>query len=142
MDEAATRRLLEAVAARGAGMVPATRGLAGAAVYDGRALVTAPAHTADAGSMADTMGSGDAFLAGFTVSLLQDGWSRGNPPAAAALERALRHGARSAHDQCFVEAAFGHGRPTTTAGPTTADPTAAVGPRRAPIGRTGAHAAE
>ncbi|MFE8947797.1 PfkB family carbohydrate kinase [Streptomyces sp. NPDC007856] len=98
-------------------MVLATRGLAGATVYDGRMPVTAPAHAADARSMADTVGCGDAFLAGFTVSLLRDGWSRSSPPSRLSLERALRQGAQSAHDQCFVEAAFGHGRPTATPGP-------------------------
>ncbi|MEU9446350.1 PfkB family carbohydrate kinase [Streptomyces sp. NPDC048304] len=117
LDEAATQRLLEAVVARGARMVLATRGLAGATVYDGRTLMTAPALAADARSMADTMGCGDAFLAGFAVSLLRDGWSRGNPPSRPCLERALEHGTQSAHDQCFVEAAFGHGRPTAPPAP-------------------------
>jgi fructoselysine 6-kinase len=117
LDEAATQRLLQAVVARGARMVLATRGLAGATVYDGRTLVTAPALAADARSMADTMGCGDAFLAGFAVSLLRDGWSRGNPPSRPCLERALEHGTQSAHDQCFVEAAFGHGRPSAPPAP-------------------------
>ncbi|MGW4567726.1 PfkB family carbohydrate kinase, partial [Streptomyces sp. NPDC004561] len=48
LDEAATERLARAVLARGARMVLATRGLAGAGVYDGRMLVTGPAHAADA----------------------------------------------------------------------------------------------
>jgi sugar/nucleoside kinase (ribokinase family) len=117
LDETATLRLLEAVVARGARMALATRGLAGATVYDGRTLVTAPAYAADTRSMADTMGCGDAVLAGFAVSLLRDGWSRGTPASRPRLERALEHGARSAHDQCFVEAAFGHGRPTPAPAP-------------------------
>lgn len=132
LDDAATRRLLEAVVARGARMVLATRGLAGATVYDGRTLATAPARPADARTMADTMGCGDAFLAGFAVSLLHDGWSRRDPPSHPSLERALRHGAQAAHDQCFVEAAFGHGRPTTALGRATP----------APPDRPGADAAE
>ncbi|MEV5177048.1 PfkB family carbohydrate kinase [Streptomyces flaveolus] len=113
-------------------MVLATRGLAGATVYDGRTLATASARPADARTMADTMGCGDAFLAGFAVSLLHDGWSRREPPSRPSLERALRHGAQAAHDQCFVEAAFGHGRPTAPLGRATP----------APPDRTGASAAE
>jgi sugar/nucleoside kinase (ribokinase family) len=62
--------------------------------------------------MSDTMGCGDAFLAGFVVALLRDGWSRRVPPAPETLEHALRRGAQAAYEQCFVEAAFGCGRPT------------------------------
>jgi sugar/nucleoside kinase (ribokinase family) len=56
--------------------------------------------------MSDTMGCGDAFLAGFVVSLLRDGWSRRVPASGPALERALRHGAEAPYRQRFVEAAF------------------------------------
>nr|BFE81154.1 hypothetical protein GCM10020093_037550 [Planobispora longispora] len=57
------------------------------------------------------MGCGDAFLAGFAVSLLRDGWSAGSPPRSQLIGRALRAGAASAYRQCFVEGAFGRGRP-------------------------------
>ncbi|MFF9455840.1 PfkB family carbohydrate kinase [Streptomyces flaveolus] len=112
LDEPATRGLLAEVVGRGAGTALATRGLDGAIAYDGRVTVTAPARHADPGSMSDTMGCGDAFLAGFVVALLRDGWSRRVPPAPATLEHALRRGAQAAYEQCFVEAAFGCGRPT------------------------------
>ncbi|MCG8968703.1 MULTISPECIES: PfkB family carbohydrate kinase [Streptomyces] len=112
LDEPATRGLLAEVVGRGAGTALATRGLDGAIAYDGRVTVTAPARHADPGSMSDTMGCGDAFLAGFVVALLRDGWSRRVPPAPHTLEHALRRGAQAAYEQCFVEAAFGCGRPT------------------------------
>ncbi|MFF9091096.1 PfkB family carbohydrate kinase [Streptomyces sp. NPDC014991] len=112
LDEAATRALLAEAVRRGAGAALATRGLDGAIAYDGRVTVTAPARAADPASMSDTMGCGDAFLAGFVVSLLRDGWSRQDPPSGEALERALRQGSQAAYHQCFVEAAFGCGRPT------------------------------
>ncbi|MEU0852135.1 PfkB family carbohydrate kinase [Streptomyces flaveolus] len=112
LDEPATRGLLAEVVGRGAGTALATRGLDGAIAYDGRVTVTAPARHADPGSMSDTMGCGDAFLAGFVVALLRDGWSRRVPPAPGTLEHALRRGAQAAYEQCFVEAAFGCGRPT------------------------------
>ncbi|MGW5606479.1 PfkB family carbohydrate kinase [Streptomyces sp. NPDC003753] len=118
LDETATRDLLAEAVGRGAGMALATRGLEGAVAYDGRTTATVPARTADPLSMSDTMGCGDAFLTAFAVSLLRDGWSRRDPASGSALERALRHGAEAAYRQCFVEAAFGCGRPTgaSTAG--------------------------
>jgi sugar/nucleoside kinase (ribokinase family) len=112
LDEDGTRALLAEVVGRGAGMALATRGLAGAVAYDGRVTATAPARVADPRRMRDTMGCGDAFLAGFVVSLLRDGWSRHTTPSGTTVERALRRGAEAAYDQCFVEAAFGCGRPT------------------------------
>ncbi|MGW0133524.1 PfkB family carbohydrate kinase [Streptomyces sp. NPDC003299] len=112
LDEATTRALLAEAVERGAGMALATRGLHGAIAYDGRTTAAAPARAADPGSVSDTMGCGDAFLAGFAVSLLRDGWSRRVPPAPAALRDALRQGAEAAYHQCFVEAAFGCGWPT------------------------------
>ncbi|MEU0254646.1 PfkB family carbohydrate kinase [Streptomyces sp. NPDC006184] len=115
LDEAATRALLAEAVQRGAGMALATRGLAGAIAYDGRTTAAAPARTADPGSMSDTMGCGDAFVAGFAVSLLRDGWSRRDAPTPEALERALHQGAQAAYHQCFVEAAFGCGWPTPAA---------------------------
>nr|BFD87359.1 fructosamine kinase FrlD [Streptomyces sp. Xyl84] len=115
LDEAATRALLTEAVRRGAGMALATRGLAGAIAYDGRTTAAAPARVADPAAMSDTMGCGDAFLAGFAVSLLRGGWSRRTSPAPEALERALHQGAQAAYHQCFVEAAFGCGWPTPVA---------------------------
>jgi len=112
LDEMATRALLAEAVRRGAGMALATRGLHGAIAYDGRTTAVAPARTADPGSISDTMGCGDAFLTGFAVSLLRDGWSRRVPPTPAAQQEALRRGAEAAYHQCFVEAAFGRGWPT------------------------------
>jgi sugar/nucleoside kinase (ribokinase family) len=112
LDEAATAALLAEVTGRGAGLALATRGLDGALVHDGRLTLGAPARAADPGALTDTMGCGDAFLAGFAVSLLRAGWSRRTRPAPQALEQALEQGAQAAYRQCFVESAFGCGRPT------------------------------
>ncbi|MFH8798126.1 PfkB family carbohydrate kinase [Streptomyces sp. NPDC017936] len=115
LDESATRALLAEAVRRGAGMALATRGLDGAIAYDGLTAVAAPARSADPDTLSDTMGCGDAFLAGFVVSLIRDGWSRHAPPGPEALERALREGSQAAYHQCFVESAFGCGRPTPDA---------------------------
>ncbi|MEV4111349.1 PfkB family carbohydrate kinase [Nonomuraea sp. NPDC049695] len=111
LDEAATADLLAEAVRRGARLAVGTRGVGGAVAHDGHAPVSAPAQHAD--GIIDTMGCGDAFLAGFAASLLRDGWTSAARPEPGQIARALRRGAESARDQCFVEGAFGHGRLTT-----------------------------
>ncbi|MBG0832660.1 sugar kinase [Planomonospora sp. ID67723] len=113
LDEAGTRDLLTEAVRRGARIALATRGVDGAIAYDGRVTVTTPARRAEGRrEIVDTMGCGDAFLAGFAVSLLRDGWAPGVPSRRRMIESALRSGAETAYEQCFVEGAFGHGRPS------------------------------
>jgi len=113
LDEAATHALLADAVNRGAGMALATRGVDGAIVRTGRCGVTAPARgLGGTRPLADTIGCGDAFLAGFAVSLVREGWSADTPLERKVIERALHDGADAAYEQCFVEGAFGHGRPS------------------------------
>lgn len=112
LDDGAARELLAEIVRRGASIALGTRGTDGAIVTDGRVWRDAPARRIDDESaIVDTMGCGDAFVAGFIVSLLGDGWSRAAPPSGDALERALGAGTDAAWAQCFVEGAFGRGRP-------------------------------
>ena len=112
-SEQATRELLAQAIARGASVALATRGTDGAVVTDGSVTVSAGAKLVDdASTIVDTMGCGDAFVAGFVMSLLGSGWRRGVPPGRAQLAAALEAGADAAHAQCFVEGAFGRGRPS------------------------------
>lgn len=116
LSDAAARALLGEIVQRGASIALGTRGTDGALVTDGRVWRDAPARPIDdSAAIVDTMGCGDAFLAGFVVSLLGDGWSRASPPDVASLERALTAGADAAWEQCFVEGAFGRGRPVAEA---------------------------
>ncbi|NRQ32830.1 sugar kinase [Nonomuraea sp. NN258] len=111
LDESDTGDLLADAVRRGAGLALGTRGVHGALAYDGRDLVSAPARLVeDPAKIVDTMGCGDAFLAGFAVSLLRDGWRTGVAAGREPVERALDAGAEAAFEQCFVEGAFGHGR--------------------------------
>ncbi|WCM55681.1 PfkB family carbohydrate kinase [Microbacterium sp. EF45047] len=113
MDEDAAFALLDEAIARGAGLALGTRGTDGALVTDGRIRRTAPARLIpDGAGIVDTMGCGDAFLAGFLVSLHGAGWRRDRIPSGEALQAALHAGADAAHDQCFVEGAFERGRPS------------------------------
>lgn len=111
MSEESARDLLVGAVRRGARVALGTRGVEGAIVTDGTVWEQTPAHLVeDPADLVDTMACGDAFVAGFIVSLLARGWSRGTPPGAVGLRSALEAGADSARDQCFVEAAFGSGR--------------------------------
>ena len=113
LDRDQTRELLADAVARGAKLALATRGTEGALVSDGTSIVEADAHLVeDPTRIVDTMGCGDAFLAGFVVSLLGAGWSRSVPADRARFAAALAAGADAAHAQCFVEGAFGRGRPS------------------------------
>lgn len=110
-SEAETLEILDSLIAHGAGMALATRGTDGAVVTDGARRVSAPALLIeDPASIVDTMGCGDAFVAGFIVHLLGAGWGRDRAPGEAELRGALRAGAEASRDQCFVEAAFARGR--------------------------------
>ena len=111
-----TRALLADAVARGASVALGTRGTDGAIVTDGRVTIDGDAHlVADPATIVDTMGCGDAFLAGFVVSLLGAGWSRSVPADRARFAAALAAGADAAHAQCFVEGAFGRSRPSDEA---------------------------
>jgi sugar/nucleoside kinase (ribokinase family) len=106
--EAVAQELARATAA-GASLAVATRGAAGAVLYDGEQLFTQVAAPTDVHRFVDTMGCGDAFVTGLSVSLLRSGWARDAPPTADSLRRALAFAAETAAEQCYVEGAFGHG---------------------------------
>lgn len=113
LDEDDAFALLDDAVARGAGLALGTRGTDGALVTNGRVRATAPAQPIPAAQqIVDTMGCGDAFLAGFLVALHGEGWRRDVIPDRRALTRALEAGADAARDQCFVEGAFERGRPS------------------------------
>ncbi|MEJ1089653.1 PfkB family carbohydrate kinase [Microbacterium sp. Mu-80] len=116
LEENEAFTLLDDVVSRGAVLALGTRGTDGALVTDGRIRRSAPARLIpEESDVVDTMGCGDAFLAGFLVALHSAGWRRGRNPGGAALQQALQAGADAAHDQCFVEGAFERGRPSPDA---------------------------
>ena len=105
-DDATTVLLANAVAA-GCTIAVATRGRDDAILFDGRYWFR---RGPEAVAATDTLGAGDAFIAGFLVT-----WAGGrhaaDARANAVIERALDRGAAFAADICRVEGAFGHGRP-------------------------------
>ncbi|KZE95394.1 Fructosamine kinase FrlD [Agromyces sp. NDB4Y10] len=125
LDE--TEALLARAVDRGASVALATRGTDGAVVTDGTLTVAAPARLVeDPATIVDTMGCGDAFLAGFVVSLLGSGWTPASRPSRDRLAAALAAGADAAYDQCFVEGAFGRARPSGPPVTLAAEPVAAT----------------
>ncbi|GAA3708989.1 fructoselysine 6-kinase [Zhihengliuella alba] len=115
LEEDEAFALLDDAVRRGAGLALGTRGTDGALVTDGSLRAAAPAQLVPEGTpVVDTMGCGDAFLAGFLVELHGTGWRRGRPPGASGLRAGLEAGAWAARDQCLVEGAFARGRPSTT----------------------------
>ncbi|MEO6941666.1 MAG: PfkB family carbohydrate kinase [Terrimesophilobacter sp.] len=107
-----TEALLRDIVRRGAGMALGTRGAEGAMLFDGSEMYSTPAVPLDARrGIADTMGCGDAFLAAFVVSLLRSGWRKTVHASAPAIVLGLAAGAAHAAEQCYVDGAFGHGRP-------------------------------
>ena len=106
-----THQLLDNLIAAGAGIALATRGTEGAIATDGTNRVSADTLVIDdPASIVDTMGCGDAFVAGFAVELLRRGWTRQHSPSRDDLLAGLAAGNASSRDQCFVESAFGGGR--------------------------------
>jgi sugar/nucleoside kinase (ribokinase family) len=112
ISEAETELLLRDIVRRGFGMALGTRGDLGAMLFDGRNVYRTAAVPLDPHrGIADTMGCGDAFLAAFVVSLLRSGWSTRVDATPRSLVSALEAGAAHAATQCYVDGAFGHGRP-------------------------------
>lgn len=98
LDDSAVDALIARVQALGPETVCVTRGEKGAMLAQGRdrlAQPTAPAR------VVDTMGAGDAFIAGYLAAVL------GGAGTAAALERAAFHAARA----CEWSGAWGHPMP-------------------------------
>ena len=103
--EDATKTLLGEAASRGCPLVVATRGSAGAILFDGEAWFHQAPHPV---TPTDTLGAGDAFISGFLVSYIEACRDRSVEPAAA-LKTALDKGAAFAAEICQVQGAFGHG---------------------------------
>jgi fructoselysine 6-kinase len=100
LDEDGSRALIAAVHRHGAPRVCITQGERGALYSDGRGVVRqgiVPAR------VVDTMGAGDAFIAGFLAATIC------GDTAAAALPRAAAFAARA----CEWAGAFGHPHPAT-----------------------------
>jgi len=105
--EAATRALLEEAARRGCKLAAATRGPAGAVLFDGQSWYEQTPHPV---TPTDTLGAGDAFITGFLVAWLGDQANTGMPTAKTIAD-ALEKGAQFAAQICRVQGAFGHGLP-------------------------------
>ncbi|GAA2375131.1 hypothetical protein GCM10010404_33410 [Nonomuraea africana] len=152
LDEAATRALLANAVRRGAGMALATRGVEGAIAHDGRVTVAVAARPVGEEEVVDTMGCGDAFLAGFAVSLLRSGWSArppsfgasgsgssGSSAAGGAAGSSTSTGSGGSDSETSVRSEGAAGSKTSTGSATSAS---SAGARAARFARTGSSPAE
>ncbi|MCO5973072.1 PfkB family carbohydrate kinase [Actinoallomurus soli] len=101
LSEAETGDLLRWACGQGARVALATRGSAGAQLFDGRELLAEPAAQVD---VVDTLGAGDTFIAHMLTGLTS-GFGKQET-----LRRACAHAARV----CTSLGAFGHARPITS----------------------------
>ncbi|MBT2232914.1 PfkB family carbohydrate kinase [Nonomuraea sp. NEAU-A123] len=101
LSEAETGDLLRWACGEGARVAVATRGAAGALLFDGRELLAEPAVRVD---VVDTLGAGDTFIAHVLTGLTSGLGKR------AALRRASAHAAQV----CTSLGAFGHPSPMSS----------------------------
>jgi fructoselysine 6-kinase len=116
LSYAATMHLLERAHKAGMPLALATRGKEGSLAFNGTRMIYQPAIAIeDPLSIRDTTGCGDAFLAAFVTSFLEQGWAPNASMSEGSIELALEEAAVFAREQCFVEGAFGYGSAISSA---------------------------
>jgi len=100
-----TKKLLEKAVKLGCTIAAATRGPQDAILFDGRSWFR---QTPKAIKPVDTLGAGDAFIAGFLISYVE-GQARSRFQPASLIEHSLEKAASFAAEICQVQGAFGHG---------------------------------
>jgi fructoselysine 6-kinase len=119
LDDAAAEMWLKRIHGLGPRLVLATRGPAGALLYDGQAFWRQAAVDTE---LIDTLGAGDAFIARFLVGVLREEPVEGSLAAAAA----------AAANTCGAYGAFGYG--TAAFPPMSSDRGTAVVPSSTAVG--------
>jgi len=103
--EDATMDLLQQAVGHGCAAAVATRGAHEAILFEGRSWYRRAPHPV---TPTDTLGAGDAFIAGFLVSCFGEQADIGVLPTSS-VESALARAASFAAEICQVPGAFGHG---------------------------------
>lgn len=99
-----TEELLKNVYQRGCKNVIATMGSRGQIFYNGKEFIKGPVYYVEP---LDTMGAGDSYLAALLVSLLEQGWKKGDVLEPSAIGRAMDRAARYSAQNCLSEGGFG-----------------------------------
>lgn len=104
MEQEDIRKLLQDVHAHGCKNVVATMGSRGQIFYNGKEYIEGRVHYVEP---IDTMGAGDSFLAALMVSLLIQGWKKGEELSGTIIEKALDEAAAYSAKNCLHEGGFG-----------------------------------
>lgn len=96
--------LLKKVHGLGTQYVLATMGTKGQRLYDGTKFYTGMVRLVEA---VDTMGAGDSFFTAFLMTLLKNGWKKGNYLSEEAISDAFKLAAQFSANNCLVHGAFG-----------------------------------
>lgn len=105
LTEDATLALLQHAVSAGCTLAIATRGSREAVLFDGESWFRQAPQPV---TPVDTLGAGDAFIAGFLVSYVGDKANK-DVQLAPSIETALGKAAAFAAEICLVDGAFGHG---------------------------------
>ena len=98
--------LLEQGSKLGCSLTIASMGTRGQRVYDGTAFYSGKVKLVEP---VDTLGAGDSFFTQFIVSIVEQGWKRGEGVREYVVETAFDLAAEFSAKTCMVYGAFGHG---------------------------------
>ncbi len=106
-SETEIKALLEKVHKLGTQYVLATMGVNGQILYDGNRFYRGVVHRIHP---VDTMGAGDSFFTSFVISMLKQGWKKGEYLSEEKIHTAFESAAKFSAEICLLKGAFGHGK--------------------------------
>lgn len=106
MNAAKARAFCERIHEQGVKHVLITMGSAGQYVSNGTELLKGKIERIE--KPVDTMGAGDAFVAALIISMVRQGWKKGESMSASVLRKALKEASSYAGCNCMIEGGFGY----------------------------------
>lgn len=110
MTEKQVEELQKQVYSMGTPYILVTNGTKGQTLYDGKEFYEGKVKPV---KPKDTMGAGDSFFTAFVISLLRQGWKRGERLNREQIDHAFTYAADFSAKICLVDGSFGFGIPIT-----------------------------